>query len=505
MKQNFRWLGAACFLFLAFTACSDDNKSIETPEDDFGVTENTVTISKPSTEGKTEDKGFYVLNEDWFGHDNGTINQFNADGTIKYRAFRAANPGEQFGITAQYGAFFGENLYVMSKQGNRLVVANKETLKTVAIHPVIGGDGRGFVGINEEKAYFSTSNGVKILDIKTSELGKDILDEEGNPVPEVGNMVHAGNYVFATGRSKTFVIDTEQDLLVKVLDINNPGSVVQSKDGSVWVGNPESLYRINIETLEYEAIQDISGGGVSGTWFAWNKGSFSASNTENALYWTSSGMFSGGSTIYKYDIDSKSIDKDFFTLGTDADHGVEKDFGNESTSATKLSFYGGTINVNPLNGKIYATVKRDGWGDNGSYNWVFIINKEGELEKSIVVADEAENQNEAGPSADRYYWFPAMPLFNDYYSPEVLLDKVELVSSEPVLIDLSEITYDFDNIQANIQVSVELKKAEELFEYKIKDNKLEIIALKSGETSFTVKAVSNGVAVSKDIVVRIKL
>lgn len=299
MKLNFRWLGAACFLFFALTACSDDNKSLEAPEDDFGVTENTITISKPSSEDNTDDKGFYVLNEDWFGHDNGTINQFNADGTINYRAFRAVNPGEQFGVTAQYGAFFGENLYVISKQGNRLVVANKETLKTVAIHQNIGGDGRGFVGISDEKAYFSTTGGMKVLDIKTSKLVKDILDENGNAVPEVGNMVHAGKYVFATGRSKTFVIDTEQDLLVKVLDINNPGSVVQAKDGSVWVGNPESLYKVNIETLEYEAIQDISDAGISGTWFAWNKGSFTASNTENALYWTRQGMFGGGSTIYK--------------------------------------------------------------------------------------------------------------------------------------------------------------------------------------------------------------
>ena len=62
--------------------------------------------------------GFYIANEDWFGHDNGTVNYFKNDGTIVYRAYRAVNAGETFGVTTQYATIWGEYAYFVSKQGN---------------------------------------------------------------------------------------------------------------------------------------------------------------------------------------------------------------------------------------------------------------------------------------------------------------------------------------------------------------------------------------------------
>ena len=44
---------------------------------------------------KVEAKGFYIVNEGWYGHDKGSVNYFEKNGTSytpHYRAFKAANP-----------------------------------------------------------------------------------------------------------------------------------------------------------------------------------------------------------------------------------------------------------------------------------------------------------------------------------------------------------------------------------------------------------------------------
>lgn len=481
---------------LGFTACSDDDPK------DIIEKENSALIAKPSTINPKSEHPYYILNEDWFGHDNGSINKISEKGKITYRTYREANSGEKLGITSQYGACFGENFYIMSKQDNRLVVANKNTLKKVAVFQEIGGDGRAFVGINKDKAYFSTSEGVRVLNLATNTLGNTVAGDKGVSIPEIGNMVFAGKYVFGAGQKKIYVIDTEKDILVKVLDINNPGSVVKAFDGSVWAGNDQSLFRINHNTLEFEVVQNISDTGVKGTWFAWNKGSFTASSTENTLYWIGGGgMFGSGNTISSYNIDTKAYKPNFFTLGSEADYKIQSDYGTNTTSH-KLSFYGGAININPLDGNIYATIKRDGWGDSGEYNWVFIINQKGQVDKTIAVKDNPDSEGK-----DKgYYWFPAMPLFNDYYKPEVLLKTVFLYTKKDLVIDLENIAFDHDNPRSSIDLAFEFPEGEGIFSHKIENNKLVITAKEEGVARFYIQATSNGVSSEKkEVSVRVSL
>ena len=108
-------------LGIGFTACDDDEKLeyVEVIED-----------SQPSA--VIPAKGFYVANEDWFGHDNGTVNYFKVNGDgydVVYRAYRAANEDEKLGVTTQFGTTWGDNIYLLSKQENRFVVADANTLK----------------------------------------------------------------------------------------------------------------------------------------------------------------------------------------------------------------------------------------------------------------------------------------------------------------------------------------------------------------------------------------
>lgn len=82
---------------------------------------------------KVEAKGFYIVNEGWFGHDKGSVNYFEKNGTSytpHYRAFKAANPDTELGNTTCYGAIWGDNFYLISKQDNRLVIADAQNLKS---------------------------------------------------------------------------------------------------------------------------------------------------------------------------------------------------------------------------------------------------------------------------------------------------------------------------------------------------------------------------------------
>ena len=119
MKKFF--LVAFIALGIGFTAC-DDNEDLAR----VGVIED----SQPSAVNQA--KGFYVANEDWFGHDYGTVNYFKVnenDYDVVYRAYRTANEDEILGTTTQFGTTWGDNIYLVSKQNNRLVVADANTLK----------------------------------------------------------------------------------------------------------------------------------------------------------------------------------------------------------------------------------------------------------------------------------------------------------------------------------------------------------------------------------------
>ncbi|MDE7357291.1 MAG: hypothetical protein K2M74_02510, partial [Bacteroidales bacterium] len=61
-------------------------------------------------------QGVFILNEDWFGHQNSTINFLHASGEWEYRVFQKENPGRELGCTSQYGAIYEDRIYIISKQ-----------------------------------------------------------------------------------------------------------------------------------------------------------------------------------------------------------------------------------------------------------------------------------------------------------------------------------------------------------------------------------------------------
>lgn len=433
---------------------------------------------------KVEAKGFYIVNEDWFGHSNGSVNYFEKSGssyTPHYRVFRAANLGQELGATTCYGAIWGNHFYLISKQGNRLVIADAQNLKSKKIITDLGGDGRSFVGIDEKKAYIGYNGGIKTFNIENLTLGEAIAGVSG----EIGNMCYAYGKVFAVSDENLYIIDAKTDKVEKTVtgSYDTYKSVVTAKDGSVWVAAADKFIVYNPNDLENtKEIAYPVDAAVSSSWGSWNPGGLCASTQTNTLYWTTGTSSWSLNAVCKYDIDASNANSSFYTLPND-------------DAGQKRVLYGAGLRVDPLSDNLVLQSRRDGWGDSSAYNWLFLLSNTGSLNTSFVVADDKEPTTGNG-----YYWFPSMPVFEDANKPQILLNQVMMGTNKKVEIDLSTKVVDYDNIFATMATQVELLNKQDQAKVSIAGNKL-VIESQTQEGNFKLKltVVSNGVKVEKEI------
>lgn len=433
---------------------------------------------------KVEAKGFYIVNEGWYGHDKGSVNYFEKNGTSytpHYRAFKAANPDTELGNTTCYGAIWGDNFYLISKQDNRLVIADAQNLKSKKVITDLGGDGRSFLGIDDQKAYIGYKGGIKTFNIESLTLGEAIAGVNG----EIGNMCYAYGKVFAVSDENLYIIDAKTDKVEKAVTgaYDTYKSVVTAKDGSVWVAAADKFIVYNPNDLKNtKEIAYPGNAAVSSSWGSWNPGGLCASTQTNTLYWTTGTSLWSKNAVCKYDIDASNANSSFYTLPNDED-------------GQKRVLYGAGLRVDPLSDNLVLQSYRDGWGDSYAYNWLFLLSNTGSLNTSFVVADDKE------PTAGNgYYWFPSMPVFEDANKPQILLNQVMMGTNKKVEIDLSTKVVDYDNIFATMATQVELLNKQDQAKVSIAGNKL-VIESQTQEGNFKLKltVVSNGVKVEKEI------
>lgn len=462
MKKYFVWMVAV--FCVGLISCSDDNDNNggDILEDD---SPSALVLSN----------GFYVANEDWFGHDNGTVNYFRNDGTIVYRAYRAVNgEDETLGATTQFATIWGDNVYFVSKQGNRLVVADAETLKKKVVFTDLGGDGRSFLGINDKLGYVGYNGGVRKFNIENLTLGDPVEGITG----QIGSMCYAGSYVFVLSASSVYIVEPETGTIKQTLN-GSFCTLTSSKDGNVWIAASDNLIKINPETLEQEEIAYPDNMPVSASWGAWNAGSLCASTQNNVLYWTK------GANVIKYDIDSRTANTSFYVLGKDDED-------------KQLAFYGAGVRVDPISDNLVLTVKRSGWGNSGSFNWIHIVKADGNVDKVIIVkGDNGSADGYAGAGDENYYWFPSIPFFEDANLPEILINQIRLAPRETKTVDLNQKIVDADNMSTAIIRKVEFAE-NSLVSYTFEKGILTVTAeAVEGSTQCKVIAISNGKRVEK--------
>lgn len=427
---------------------------------------------------KVEAKGFYIVNEGWYGHDKGSVNYFEKNGTSytpHYRAFKAANPDTELGNTTCYGAIWGDNFYLISKQDNRLVIADAQNLKSKKVITDLGGDGRSFLGIDDQKAYIGYNGGIKTFNIESLTLGEAIAGVSG----EIGNMCYAYGKVFAVSDKNLYIIDAKTDEVKKTV-AGSYSSVVTAKDGSVWVAAAYKFIVYNPNDLEKtKEIAYPVDAAVSSSWGSWNPGGLCASTQTNTLYWTTGTSPWSKNAVCKYDIDASNANSSFYTLLNDED-------------GKKRVLYGAGLRVDPLSDNLVLQSCRDEW--EYAYNWLFLLSNTGSLNTSFVVADKEPT------AGNGYYWFPSMPVFEDANKPQILLNQVMMGTNKKVEIDLSTKVVDYDNIFATMAIQAELLDKKDQAKVSIAGNKLVIESLtQEGNFKLKLTVVSNGVKKEKEI------
>ena len=451
-----------------------------------------TTFTPVAPYSKTIDftKGYFIVNEDWFGHINGSVNFVDTNGNINYRVYSEANNNNTFGATTQYGTIYGDKFYFVSKQaadggdtqytpGGRLVIADALTMKKIAgFDNIGGGDGRSFVGVDEKTGYIGASNGVFLFDIANMKVGSLIAGTGGGSqyLGQIGNMIRTSQYVFAVKQSAgILVIDPKTNTVVKTIS-GAFHSVTQAKDGSVWGIQNKKIIAIDpltFATTEY-AIPTTQ---YLGSWGAWNAGSFTYSNKQNALYWMNSvNSFTSGAQIIKFDVATKTFNESFATLPG-------------QTGTYKQIPYGAALRIDPVSDQIIVNTTESGFGAHYQKNWIHTFDNTGKLIDTKVLND--------------YYWFPAMTVFPDNAAPVVnaiLPSQVSVLS--PTIIDLKTVVSDEDNISLAIVKTIKSNSDENIVLAEINANEELVLTPKNAGTATVVVSFnSNGKVVEKSILV----
>ena len=421
-------------------------------------------------------KGVFIVNEDWFGHRNSTTNYLTRDGKFVY------NNTTEIGATACFGAAWGNRYYIIAKQakdngskveGGRITICDANSMRIIKQIENIGEkgkDGRSFCGVDEHKAYVSTSRGIYTLNLDEMTVGAAVKNADGGDanLGECGNMVRLGDYVYATEYGKSLrIIDCNNDRIVATITAK-VYSITMSKDGQLWVSTDKGISRVNTESRQLEEIALPSGIGVPAKdIYAWKSDGLCASLQNNVIYWTASGW--NPTTIFKYDIDNNEFAK-VVDLTSDANKWMMYSASN--------------LRVDPVTDNLYVS----------------LFKAYGSQDYAVRIYDNKGTQLNEYELTQKNYWFPGMFVFPDVEDPIAgNIDAVNVEENKDAVVDLAKVCSDADNFQAAIVKSVKSVADNNVATATVKNGKLVVTGVKTGNTTVTLNFCSNGISTTATV------
>ena len=420
-------------------------------------------------------QGVFIVNEDWFGHRNSTTNYLTRDGKFVY------NNTTEIGATACFGAAWGNRYYIIAKQakdggakveGGRITICDANTMRIIKQIKDINGneDGHSFCGVDEHKAYVSTSRGIYTLNLDELTVGAAVKNADGGnaELEECGNMVRLGDYVYATEYGNSLrIIDCNTDRIAATITAK-VYSITMSKDGQLWVSTDKGISRVNTETNKLETISLPKGINVpANSNGAWCPDGLCASLQNNVIYWTSASGWNP-TTIFKYDIDNNEFAKVV-----------------DLNDANKWVMYStSNLRVDPVTDNLYVSLFKD-WGSQ---------------DYAVRIYDNKGTQLNEYELTQKNYWFPGMFVFPDVEDP--IAGKIEAVNVEEnkeVKVDLAKVCSDADNFQAAIVKTVKSVADNNVATATVKNGKLVVTGVKAGNTTVTLNFCSNGISTTATV------
>ena len=501
--------------------------------------------------------GVYVLNEDWYGHNNSTLNFWNPEAeTIDYLIMQMANNYEySLGCTSQYGQLYGDFIVITGKQdkdpgepgdmmSGRVAILHKNTLKPVGdeVHPLISvnendksdADGRGVCFVDNEKFYIGTSNGIYVF--KWNEQGKIFTWDSEKIIPgtennlitgdevsnadglgplyqnQIGMMLRTQDYVFAIKQDLgVFVIDPETDEVVKIIE-GCFSTMAQSKDGNIWVG-------VNYQEEGNESNLNYP--------YGWNGDAWNGSQLMCIDQYTLE--------TKKVRLDSGGIPQSWYawTAGTLTASETENVlyFVYTDPSLGQINWFRNCVlyrfnidavdwdNIDLSNpDEAYAEGACEEIYDSSFDNLYFYGGaiqcnpKDGNIYASLYVGENIATQEWIyaiiSPEGEmiqyqepiKRYWYPAMFIFPDNEAPIVEdLEDITIDDKNPVEITLADKVTDNDSRNAAIVKSISNVSDESIVKAEIIKGNLVLTPLKKGNTVVEVAFNSNGKVVTERV------
>lgn len=323
------------------------------------------------------ENGFFMINEGWFGHGTGTVGFYRYDTkAIEDSVFVKVNPDKDLKpatSTLEFGTIINKKLFLVSKVGGPVVVADAYSLKEEKRIAAKGGnDWRAVVGVNENQALLTSGKGIFKLDLNTMEVNGQIEGVTG----QVGDVVKANGYIFALSASKGVVVINASTLAVEKTIPSMVLGFAVTDDKKVWAAGGKKLISIDSNTLEVKEI--AINFQANGSWGAWHPGSITAA--KNDVFIAKNGSFSGGKEVYKYNGTAESLNAPFVTL----------------TNSNIL--YGAGIGYDRKKNTLVVNTVNEGFGANFAINNLYLFNVDSGVKTGTV--------NFSG------YYFPAVSVFH---------------------------------------------------------------------------------------------